>query len=466
MSHSRESSSASAAPRAELVRELGLVDSVLLVLGAIIGSGIFLTPGGIARTTQSAGAVFFVWILGGVLTFCGALSYAELGAAYPRAGGIYVFLREAYGRATAFLFGWCVFFVMVSGSIATLASAFSIYLSYLLPVSQLVSKLCAVAVILILSLINCLGVRSGARVQNLLSVIKIGSLIGIALVLFLTGRGNLHNITASPGTFSSTPWSALGIAMVAVLWAYEGWYLLTFAAGEVKNPKKNLTVGLLLGTFLVMVLYLVVNLAYMYILPFPVLTGSSRVASDSLELAIGTIGGTIVAFAILISISGAMNSNILGGPRVFYAMAREKLFFRGVAYIHPRYHVPTVSIVVSGIWASFLTMVGSFERLFSYVIFVAWIFYALGAAAVIVLRHKQPDIERPYKAWGYPVVPVLFCLIAAAIVLNTIVNDFKNSFWGLLVIAAGLPAYFYWRRGTDDAKSHRVVNPPPEAAGR
>ena len=446
MSGNPEPSATGGASRAELVRALGLVDCILLVLGAIIGSGIFLTPGGIARATQSTAAVFFVWILGGILTFCGALSYAELGAAYPRAGGIYVYLREAYGRTTAFLFGWCVFFVMVTGSIATLASAFAIYLSYLVPMSPLASKLCAVAVILILSLINCLGVRSGALVQNLLGTIKIGSLIGIAVVLFLSGKGSLQNVSSSPGTFSSTPWSALGIAMIAVLWAYDGWHLLTFAAGEVKNPRRNLTVGLLLGTLSVMLLYLVVNLSYMFVLPFRMLTDSSRVASDALEHTIGPVGGTIVALAILISIAGAMNSNVLGGPRVYYAMAREKLFFRGVAYIHPRYHVPTVSIVLNGIWASFLTMVGSFERLFSYVIFVSWIFYALGAAAVIVLRYKQPDVERPYKTWGYPVVPVLFCLIAAAIVLNTIVNDFKNSFWGLLVVAAGLPAYFYWTR--------------------
>jgi len=436
--------------RAELVRALGLLDCVLLVLGAIIGSGIFLTPGGIARITQNTAAVFFVWTLGGILTFCGALSYAELGAAYPRAGGIYAFLREAYGRTTAFLFGWCVLWVMVTGSIATLASAFAIYLGYLIPISSLEAKLCAVAVILILSLINCLGVRSGAAVQNLLGIIKIGSLIGIAAVLFLSGEGSLQNVTVSPGTFSSTPWSAIGIAMIAVLWAYDGWHLLTFAAGEVRNPRRNLTVGLLLGTLSVMLLYLIVNFSYMFILPFEMLTGSSRVASDALGRAIGPVGATIVALAILISITGAMNSNVLGGPRVFYAMAHEKLFFRWVAYIHPRYHVPTVSIVMNGVWASFLTMVGSFERLFSYVIFVSWIFYALGAAAVIVLRRKQPWVERPYKTWGYPVVPILFCLIAAVIVLNAIVNDFKNSFWGLLVVATGLPAYFYWRGGTDD----------------
>jgi APA family basic amino acid/polyamine antiporter len=432
--------------QSELKRALGLWDCILLVVGAIIGSGIFLTPSNIARITQSIGALFFVWLAGGILTFCGTLAYAELGTAYPKAGGIYVFLGEAYGRMTAFLFGWCVFFVMVTGSIATLASAFAIYLAYLVPISPFAAKIFAVFTILILSTINCLGVRSGALVQNLLAIIKIGSLIGIALVLAISSKGNLQHFSEPPAVFSATPWSALGLAMIAVLWAYDGWHLLTFTAGEVKNPKRNLTVGLLLGTLLVMCLYLLVNAAYLYILPFQAISGSTRVASDALECAIGPLGGNLVALAILISISGAINSNVLGGPRVLYAMARERLFFRRAGYIHPRYQVPTVAIILNGIWASFLTMVGSFERLFSYVIFVSWIFYAMGAAAVIILRHKQPEIDRPYKVWGYPWVPILFCLIAAAIVFNTIVNDFKNSFWGLLVVATGLPAYFYWSR--------------------
>jgi len=446
MSHSSNLSEGQSGQQPELRRALGLWDCILLVVGAVIGSGIFLTPSNIARITQSIRALFFIWIVGGVLTFCGTLAYAELGAAYPRAGGIYVFLREAYGRMTAFLFGWCVFFVMVTGSIATLASAFAIYLAYLVPISPFSAKILAVFVILVLSAINCLGVRSGALVQNLLAIIKIGSLLSIALVLAVSNKGSLQHFSQSPAVFSSTPWSALGIAMIAVLWAYDGWHLLTFAAGEVKNPKKNLTIGLLLGTLVVMCLYLLVNAAYVYVLPFQAIAGSERVASDALERAIGPIGGSLVALAILISISGAVNSNVLGGPRVLYAMARERLFFQRAGYIHPRYQVPTIAIVLNGIWASFLTMVGSFERLFSYVIFVSWIFYAMGAAAVIILRHKQPDVDRPYKVWGYPWVPILFCLIAAAIVLNTIVNDFKNSFWGLLVVATGLPAYFYWSR--------------------
>ncbi len=429
-----------------LSRALGLTDCALLVIGAVIGSGIFLTPSNIARTTQSVPAVLFVWVLGGVLSFCGALAYAELGAAFPRAGGIYVFLREAYGRMPAFLYGWCVFFVMVTGSIATLASAFAIYLGYLLPLSPLALKLTAIAVIAALTAINCLGVRAGARVQNFLTVIKIGSLIGIASVLFLCGKGSSAHFTESGGALLQTPWSALGIAMIAVLWAYDGWYLLTFAAGEVKNPSRNVTGGLLVGMLVVIALYLTVNLAYLYLMPFDQIAGSSRVASDALEKGIGPAGGTLVALAILISITGAINSNILGGPRVYYAMAREGLFFESAARVHERYRVPVTSIVLNGIWAAFLTMIGSFERLFSYVIFVSWIFYALGAAAVIVLRHKRPDLERPYKVWGYPWLPVVFILIAAAIVLNTVVNDFRHSFWGLLVVLSALPAYLYWNR--------------------
>jgi basic amino acid/polyamine antiporter, APA family len=431
-----------------LTRALGLLDCILLVVGAIIGSGIFLTPSSIARLTGSVTGLLFVWIAGGVLTFCGALAYAELGSAYPRAGGIYVFLREAYGPLTAFLYGWCNFFVIVAGSIATLASAFAIYLRYLVPIGAVAANLVAVALITALSLANCLGVRAGARVQNVLTFVKIGSLIAMAVALFTSGHGAASHAQAAAPGMGAVPWSSMGIAMVAVLWAYEGWHLLTFAAGEVKNPKRNLTLGLLAGTLLVMALYITINLAYLYVLPLTSIAASSRVASDALEAAIGPAGGTAVAIAILISITGAVNSNVLGGPRVFYAMAQEGLFFKRVAFIHPKYHVPTVSIVLNGVWAAFLTMVGSFERLFSYVIFVAWIFYALGAAAVIVLRRTQPDVPRPYRTWGYPWVPVLFCVIAAAIVTNTMVNDFKNSFWGLLVVLTGLPAYFFWSRKT------------------
>jgi len=433
-------------PSDELKRELRLVDCALIVIGSVIGSGIFLTPGNIARTVGSVEGVFLVWIAGGLLSFFGALSYAELGGMFPRAGGIYVFLREAFGPMTAFLYGWCTFFVMQSGSIATLASGFAIYLAYLLHVSPAVAQACSVAVIAILTVINCLGVRSGARVQNILTVIKIGSLVGISVVLFLMSGGTFHHFSYRAPAGATMSWGGIGIAMIAVLWAYEGWHILTYNAGEVSNPKRNLTGGLLLGTAAVIVLYLTVNLAYLYALPFDRISGSRRLASDAVELALGPTGGTLIALAVLISITGAINSNVLGGPRVYFAMARQGLFFRAFAYVQPRYVVPTFSIVLQGVWASVLTLIGSFDRLFSYVIFVAWIFYGLGGVAVIVLRRRQPNLERPYKSWGYPVVPILFSAMAFLIVLNTVVNDFRNSFWGLVVVFTGLPAFFYWNR--------------------
>ena len=428
----------------ELKRDLGLVDCALLVIGSVIGSGIFLTPGNIARTVQSVEGVFLVWVAGGILSLFGALAYAELGAMFPRAGGIYVFLREAYGPLTAFLYGWCTFFVMQSGSVATLAAGFAIYLGYLLPVSPGMAKLCAIGMIGLLTVINCLGVRSGARVQNILTVVKMGSLIGISVVLFSMSGGSFQHFAYKPSSPVEFSWSALGIAMIAVLWAYEGWHLLTYNAGEVKDPKRNLTGGLVLGTVAVIALYLTVNLAYLYALPFEKIIGSRRLASDAMELAMGPLGGTLIAVAILISITGATNSNTMGGPRVYFAMARENLFFKPFAYVQPRYIVPTVSIALQGVWASVLTLIGSFDQLFSYVIFVAWIFYGLGGLAVLVLRQTRPHVERPYKTWGYPVVPLFFALGAFLIVGNTMVNDFKNSFWGLVVVFTGLPAYWYW----------------------
>jgi len=437
----------------ELKRDLSLADCALLVIGSVIGSGIFLTPGNIARTVGSVEGVFLVWVAGGILSLFGALAYAELGAMFPRAGGIYVFLREAYGPLTAFLYGWCTFFVMQSGSVATLAAAFAIYLGYLLPVSPGIAKLCAIAMIGFLTVINCLGVRSGARVQNILTVVKIGSLIGISVVLFSMSGGSFKHFSYKPASPVAFSWSALGTAMIAVLWAYEGWHILTYNAGEVKNPKRNLTGGLVLGTAAVIALYLTVNLAYLYALPFERIIGSRRLASDAMELAMGPVGGTLIAVAILISITGATNSNTMGGPRVYFAMARENLFFKPFAYVQPRYVVPTVSIALQGVWASVLTLIGSFDQLFSYVIFVAWIFYGLGGLAVLVLRQTRPNVERPYKTWGYPIVPLLFALGAFLIVLNTMANDFKrgqilssSSFWGLVFVLTGLPAYFYWQR--------------------
>jgi APA family basic amino acid/polyamine antiporter len=444
--------------RPHLTRALGLIDCILLVVGAVVGSGIFLVPGTIARAIGSFEAILFVWVLGGALTFCGAMAFAELGAAFPHTGGLYVFLREAYGSLTAFLYGWCLFFVIVAGSIAILASGFAVYLSYFVTLSATNAKLAAVSVIGLLALANCLGVRTASWLQNILSLAKIGTLIGIAVVLFSSPGGGFDHLRQPP---SSNPLSfrALGLAMVAVLWTYDGWHLLTFAAGEVRNPERNVTAGLLGGTLLVMLLYVSLNVAYLYTLPLPGIAGSWRVASDAMEHAIGTAGLVLVVSAILLSVAGVISSNMLGGPRVFLAMAEDGLFFRGAAYIDSSFHVPTVAIVLTGIWAAVLTWIGSFERLFNGVIFVAWIFYALGGSAVIVLRRKKPDIPRPYKTWGYPWAPILFSFSAATIVLHSVVNDFMSSCWGLVVVLTGFPAYCYWARRDRHITPARLDDP-------
>ncbi|UCF37261.1 MAG: amino acid permease [Acidobacteriota bacterium] len=444
--------------RPRLTRALGLTDCTMLVVGAIIGSGIFLTPSIIARTVQNVESVLLIWIAGGILTFCGAVSYAELGAMYPEAGGIYVFLAKCYGKLVAFLFGWCFFLVILPGAIATLANAFAIYTAYLVGIPLWGAKLLAVVLVLVLTTLNCLGIKAGARTQNLLTVIKVASLIGIACVLFIFDH-SAPNVAAGEGEVPGfPPIAAIGVAMIAVLWSYDGWHLVTSAAGEVRNPGRNFTGGLLLGTAIVAALYLLVNLAYLHMLSFAEITASAQVASAAMERAIGPSGGFVVAIAIVLSISGAMNSNILGGPRVPFAMALDGLFFRKVAYVSPRYHVPTAAIVMVGCVASILTWVGTFEVLFNAVIFVSWIFYGLGAAAVIVLRKRDPLRERPYRAWGYPVVPITFALAALALVINNIVNNFGPSVGGLTVVATGLPAYYFWSR-----RLRRVV--PTEAVG-
>ncbi|MEW5978280.1 MAG: amino acid permease [Acidobacteriota bacterium] len=428
-----------------LRRSLNLLDASLLVIGSVIGSGIFLTPSHIARAVGSTEGFYLVWIVGGVLSLCGALSYAELGAAFPRAGGIYVFLREAYGPLLGFLYGWCNFFVMQTGSIATLSAAFSIYLGYLIPLSPALAKGCSAAMILALTALNCLGLKPGTIVQNILTTIKIGSLLGVALVLFLADPTSPAPGAAAP---PAAPFSlsAFGIAMIAVLWSYEGWHQLTFTAGEVKNPQRNLTGGLIIGTASIIVLYLTVNVAYLNILSFSEVAHSERVASEAMARALGPLGGTLISLAILISVTGATNPTVLGGPRVYYAMAREKLFFAKLAEVHPRFRVPVAAIVVQGLWATTLSLMGNFEQLFGYVIFMAWIFYGLGGAAVLILRKSQPRLPRPYKVLGYPFVPLLFVLMAAGLVLNTVLNDFRQAFWGLAVLLTGIPAYLYWQR--------------------
>ena len=431
-----------------LPRVLGLWDIVSIVVGGVIGSGIFFVPAAIATQLPSPLLFLGVWVAGGILSFFGAVAFAELAAAYPQAGGAYVYLREAYGPLVAFLFGWTLFLVVDSGSIATLAVAFSTtYLPYFVSLSPAAAKGVSVLVLAALVAVNYVGVRSGANVQNGLTVIKFAALVGIAAAGFLLVDGDPANL-ATPAV-EPPSWSlagSFGVALVAVLWAYKGWESASYSTGETRNPGRNLPWGLFLGTVSCLVLYLATNLAYLYAFPTSHIAGSDRIATDVMSLALGPVGASVVALVILFSLVGAANQILLTSPRVYFAMSKDRLFFRHMADVHPRFRTPHVSIVAMGIWVAVLSLTGTFEQLFTYVVFGQWIFFGLTVGAVFILRRKRADLARPYRTLGYPVTPALFILAALAISLNTLVNELWNAMAGLLIIALGLPAYVYWKR--------------------
>lgn len=433
----------------ELPRVLGLFSIVAIVVGTMIGSGIFINPAKVAKDVGTPELMMAVWIVGGILSFFGALSLAELGAAFSQAGGIYIYLREAYGTMIAFLFGWTLFLVVEAGTLATLAVGFSTkYLPYFVQLSSLQGKVVAAALILILAMVNYTGVKKGALVMNFLTSIKFIALIGICVVVFIFAKGSTGNFLSSSSGVQPAGGGVLGsfgVALVAALWAYKGWETSTYSAGEISNPQKKLPLGLFIGSASVIFLYILANLAYLYVFPAPRMAQSDRIAADVMQAAVGPVGASIIALIILTSITGTCNGHLLTSPRAFYAMAKDGLFFKSVAKIHPKYLTPHVAIIVLAVWGIILSTSGTFEQLFTYVIFGYWIFMGLTVAGVIILRKKRPDLPRPYRTWGYPVTPILFILSAVFLTLNSLIRTFWNSLAGLGVIAIGIPVYFFWK---------------------
>lgn len=436
------------AVQSELPRVLGFTSVVGILVGTVIGSGIFVAPNRIAELVGSPQLILAVWLVGGILSFFGALAFAELGAAYPQAGGMYVYLREAYGPLIAFLFGWTLFLVIDSGAIATLSVAFSTrYLPYFVTLSPLGSRLVAVALIAMLVAVNILGVRYGAALQNLLMFIKFGAIVAVSAVVFLFATGNTANfVQPAPAGLSGGLVANFGAALVLSLWAYKGWEAVSFSSGEIRNPERNLPVGLLVGTSVAVLLYISTNLAYLYVFPAGRVARSARIAADVMDAAIGPVGATIIAAVILLSITGAANGNVLTAPRVFFAMARDGVFFRRFAELHPRLLTPYLAILATGAWAAVLSVTGTFEQLATYVVFGQWIFFGLTVGAVVVLRRSRPGLRRPYRTWGYPVTPIVFMLAALYISASTLATQPLNAVAGLAIIAAGVPAYLYWNR--------------------
>ena len=457
----------------ELVRGLTLTDTTALVVVTVIGTGVFLKTAIMAQDVGSPMMVLAAWVAAGLLSLAGALTYAELGAMLPHAGGEYVYLRHAYGETTAFMFGWMRFAVAGSGSVAILGTGFATFLSAVFPLTTVWAErqftflgqtinwrlgtlqLVAVTVILLFAAINCLAVAFGGKVQSVLTVLKIA---GIAIVVggvFLFSKGATWDHLAAPaGGGALGGFAAFGTAMLAALWAYDGWNNMPMAAGEVQNPGRNIPRALILGMIVVTVIYCLANLAYFYALPFAeVVTSSSTKYRDALPVAtkaaqtfLGDYGGRIVSIAFILSAMGALNGSILANARVPYAMAHDGLFFSRMARLHAVSRVPVWAILIQASWACILALSGTFDQLTDYVIFASWIFYGLVTSSVFVLRRKMPAVERPYRTIGYPLVPLVFVLVALWLVINSLFTRPVEAFVGLALIALGLPVYFYFRR--------------------
>ena len=432
----------------DLARVLRLSDLLLIVVGTVIGSGIFLVPGNVLNSARGdVGVALLIWALGGVLSLLGALSFGELGAMEPEAGGIYVYLRQAYGPLVAFLYGWAMFFVIGSGSIATLAVAFGTrYLPQLVNLGPVAGKTVAVVVIAAVAAVNVRGTRQGATVQNWSTAIKVGALLLMSVALLARGHGWGGEVRFLDTPLNGTLLAGAGVGMIGVLWAYEGWQYVTFSAGEAVNPQRTFPRGIVLGTLLVVGIYLLANVSYVAALGAEGVGTSKRVAADALGRLFGTGWGSVITIPILISILGAANGLTLTTPRVFYAMARDGLFFGKLAEVHPRFGTPAVAVIAGSAWAMVLAVSGTFEQLYTYVVLSSWIFFVLGAAALFLYRRRRPDAPRPFRTPGYPVTPALFILAAVAVVVNTLAAKPTQGAIELAILATGVPAYFIWRR--------------------
>ena len=441
-----------------LSRDLGVSHATALVVGTLIGSGIFLVPAEMMQAVGSAGLVYLAWIVGGVLSFAGALTYAELGAMKPQAGGEYIYIRDAYGPLPGFLYAWTTFAVSKPASVATITTGFvrilgtfpalaflshaTIRSPFLITYGQFV----AIAAAIFITWLNYIGVKRAGEFQLLFTLLKVAMIIAVAVLGFSAASGTWRNF----GThFASATGGIAGFmaALVAALWAYDGWNDLNMVGGEIRDPGRNIPIALLAGVATVAGLYMLTNAAVQYVLPATVIAASPRPASEATAIAVGLWGAAIVSAGMAISMLVTLNGTTMSGARVPFALARDGYFFKAVAEVHPRFHTPSVALLVQlGLSIFLLLFAGNFRQLFSLAIFSEWLFYMITASAVFVLRRKDPNATRPFRTWGYPIVPVMFIVAAAVLLYYTFTQNVRNSAWGVVVILAGVPIYFYFAR--------------------
>lgn len=468
------------------LRRLGLLDTSFLVIGAVVGSGIFMTPGLIAAGLPSPGLLLTVWLAGGLVTLCGALSFAELGAMYPQAGGQYVYIREAYGPTAAFLFGWAFFGFIMCGGLAALAVAFAEFLgsfvpqlstghllfrieaaglSYSLSAGQVVAALS----ILALTFVNSFGIRSGAIVQNLLTVFRLGTvaaLVGLGVLFGVKAGGvNFHPLFP-PGPPFPAILTPLGLAFVAVFWTYDGWYSVNCTAGEIRDPERTIPRGLTLGVLAVTVVYVLVNFVYLLALPLEKISGVVRVGELAASALFGGGGAALFSALVMVSVFGCLNANILFGPRVFYAMARDGHFFRAMGRLGARSRVPTGALWGQAAWSSVLCLSGTYQSLYEYMVFALLLFFAATGLAVFVLRHKRPGTPRPYRTWGYPAVPLVFIVMCLAVFSSIVISQPLKSAAGAGLLLAGFPVYLVWKNRSGRNPAGTIKKDSPETEFR
>ena len=443
---------------AQLVRGIGLWGATMLVIGSVIGSGIFLTTGGMVAELPSTTLVLGAWVAGGLLAMAGGLTYAEMGSMYPRSGGLSVFLSEAYGPVWGFLCGWACLLVILSGSVATVAIGFAEYFSYFFPAlgtgnvlatfampwgpwSISAGQLVAAASIAIITAINYVGVRSGNLANTVLTVAKVALLV-VLPVLALVYLRVAPAFTPVVPPDAVRPLASFGVMMIAVMWTYEGWYYVAFAAGEIKDAARTVPRALIYGTLALTAIYVAVNLAYVYTLTLDEMRGVTRIAEKAVTVLVGSGGAALVAATVVVSTFGCNVAGIIASSRSCFAMAAEGRFFPPAARVHPVYRTPHVALILTSVWSAFLTLTGGYEALFTYVTFASVLFGTLGGIAIFVLRAKRPDVPRPYRALGYPVIPALYVLGSFALVFNTLMERPTASIAGLGLVALGLPFYF------------------------
>lgn len=465
-----------------LLPQLGLFTTISIVVGAVIGSGIFKKPAFMAAHLGSPEWIIAIWVIAGVLTLFGALTNAEVASMFKETGGQYIYFREMYGELTSYLYGWSILAVIQTGSIASIAYVFSEYTQYffqlprfapeieksivvylpfigkLYPLMNIGVKSLTIFVIFSLSYVNYFGVKYGGHVANFFTTTKVLAMLILVGFGFAYGGGSFNNFTMNTPNFVAQGGLFAGIiaSLSAAFWAFDGWNNITYISGEIKNSQKNLPLALIIGTFIIIGVYVLINLAYMYVMPVEMMSKSSLVAADVAKFAIGPMGGGLIAALVMVSTFGTANGTIMVSARVYYAMAQKKMFFTQIGNSHPKFHTPANALLLQATWASVLVLSGSFDDLTDMLIFVSWIFYAMGAYGVFILRKKMKDEHRPYKVPGYPIIPLIFVIMASAFVIFTLYNDIENyrtgkteiinSLFGVLLTLVGLPLYYYFKK--------------------